>query len=118
MDQSARQRQRQEQRQQEQRQQEQRQQEQSQRIMTFTVKACYNHNSEFRKFEVNNTSFSELEKKIKGVFSIKCANIEVRYRDEDGDMVLISSDEEFKIALKENATSQKIRVDVREDWII
>ncbi|XP_060693378.1 sequestosome-1 [Hemiscyllium ocellatum] len=75
--------------------------------MAFNVKAYLlgkdEVNREIRRFTVDHdvsTSFEYLYKKVAGIFqSLRSENFQMYYKDEDGDMIAFSSDEELMMAL-------------------
>ncbi|KAJ0004862.1 hypothetical protein NQD34_011076 [Periophthalmus magnuspinnatus] len=78
-------------------------------------------NSEIRKFRMNKNglTFTALESKILQICQVQLKQgkgIDIKYKDEDGDLVLFRCDEGLNIALEESATNGKFTIFVEENY--
>eukprot|EP01098_Paradermamoeba_levis_P006108 TRINITY_DN2536_c0_g1_i4.p2 TRINITY_DN2536_c0_g1~~TRINITY_DN2536_c0_g1_i4.p2 ORF type:complete len:169 (-),score=60.81 TRINITY_DN2536_c0_g1_i4:556-999(-) len=62
------------------------------------IKAIYN--GEIRRFSIDPVNFSELRKSIENVILGIPTNFVVKYTDEDGDLISVSTDAEFNEAVQ------------------
>jgi len=69
-------------------------------------------NDEFRRFFIPNpsTKFEELELKIKTLLPLSNADITLKYKDEEGEWITISSDDELETGLKITGKGQVFRL--------
>lgn len=68
-------------------------------------------NKEIRRFLFNGTEFASLYEQIKNLFSLQREFV-LKYKDEEGDMVTISTSEELSFAMSCLVPSQALRLEV------
>ncbi|CAI2167252.1 2532_t:CDS:2 [Funneliformis geosporum] len=83
-----------------------------------------NYNSISRRFNINtSTTWTELESKLRSLYNIPTTtSLNVSYTDEDGDVITLSSDLEFKEVLTQQSSGRPIKlvlntVNNSESWV-